>query len=219
MSPGIKLEVQPMVVSGDMIMPPSVLELRNSGSGFLGSATRHHQPRCVFPDSTHGALLQRYWLKVPGSEEEMGGLPRLLLTRVFGRCERGSVDCFIFDWREYSLPSLLSPTVVGSLDPGRDGQPEFLPGGPPLTIQDVLRPPRLSRCRCVIPEDAGRGRHEELSGDFDADSDAFEELGCEGLGDGVDELVQVGYLVSEFQVAAGQGFHCNPVRGDRIGRV
>jgi hypothetical protein len=28
--------------------------------------------------------------------------------------------------------------VVGPFDPGRDGQPEFLPGCPPLTVEDVL---------------------------------------------------------------------------------
>lgn len=78
------------------------------------------------------------------------GLPRLLLTRVLGRCERGPVDCFIFDGREFSQPSLPSPAVVGPLDPGCDGQSEVLSGEPPLTVQNVLLQQREERFHCGV---------------------------------------------------------------------
>ena len=51
---------------------------------------------------------------------------------------RGPVDCLIFDWREFSQPSLPAPAVVGHFDPGRDGQPQLLPNGPPLAVRVVL---------------------------------------------------------------------------------
>jgi hypothetical protein len=57
---------------------------------------------------------------------------------VLCRCERGPIDRVIFDGRELSHVSLRSPAVVGPFDPGRDGQLEFLPGEPPLTVQDIL---------------------------------------------------------------------------------
>lgn len=47
----------------------------------------------------------------------------------------------------------------------------------------------------MLPRSDPTDRVRELSGDFDAGADALEELGCEGLDDGVDEFVQVGCLV------------------------
>lgn len=79
------------------------------------------------------------------------GTARLLLTRVLGgRCERGPVDCFIFDGREFAEPSLPSPAVVGPVDPGRDGQWEVLSGEPPLTVQDVLLQQREEGLHCGV---------------------------------------------------------------------
>ena len=51
---------------------------------------------------------------------------------------RGLVDCLVFDGCEAAEASLLSSAVVGALDPGDDGQPQLLAGGPALAVQDVL---------------------------------------------------------------------------------
>ena len=75
----------------------------------------------------------------------MGLAPAFVDSGSWGPCERGPVDCFIFDWREFSQPSLPPPAVVSPFDPGRDGQPELLSAGPPLTIQDVLLQQREDR--------------------------------------------------------------------------
>src|SRR5690349_13855267 len=74
-----------------------------------------------------------------------GDCPGFCCLGVLGRCERGPVDCFIFDGREFAQPSLPSPAMVGSLDPGCDGQSEFLPGEPALPVQDVLLQERKER--------------------------------------------------------------------------
>lgn len=63
---------------------------------------------------------------------------------VLGRYKSGSVDCFMFDGREYSQPSVLSPAVVNPVDAAHDGQPDFLPGTPSLTAEDVLLPQRAN---------------------------------------------------------------------------
>jgi hypothetical protein len=51
------------------------------------------------------------------------GCPGFCWLGVLGLGERGPVDCFIFDGREFSQPPLPSPAVVGPFYPGRNGQP------------------------------------------------------------------------------------------------
>ena len=101
-------------------------------------------------------------------------------------------------------------------------------------------PPRLSLCRCVIPEEAGRGAtpHSiaKAASDFirlglspavtsiwPATSTPMptplEQLWGEGFDEGVDELVEVGDLVGQFEVAAGHRFESDPAGGDRVGGV
>jgi hypothetical protein len=74
-------------------------------------------------------------------------------------------------------------------------------------------------CLGLHPLGIVAGGNKQLPGDLDTDSDALEQLRSEGFDDRVDQLVEFGDLVGQFQIAAGQGLERDTVRGDRVDGV
>ena len=74
--------------------------------------------------------------------------------------------CLKLDRGEPAEPALAAPTVVGSFDPGHDGQAQFLSGGPALPVQDVLLQQReegLHGCIVATGPDPAHGSGQSVA--------------------------------------------------------
>ena len=92
-------------------------------------------------------------------------------------------------------------------------------------------PPRLSRCRIVLPDDAGTGLtpqsaaklasdrsrsglspavSSKLRGADVPDGVPSDEVGCEFVDDGADHRVEIGDLVMQFEVSAAERLQADP---------
>src|SRR5438067_579939 len=93
-----------------------------------------------FQTATTNASTFTSWCKSQGADAAFGAAQTSVDTGAdcfSGRC-CGRVDGLKLDRAELAQGALATFAVVLRLDPGHDRQPEFLPGSPPPSIENVL---------------------------------------------------------------------------------
>jgi hypothetical protein len=66
------------------------------------------------------------------------GMLHELVNSSLGRLSGGLAhDDFVLDWGQAAERGLSSAAVVGALDPGDDGDPQLVAGGPTVPVEDI----------------------------------------------------------------------------------